>query len=60
METYKNDDIPFTVQIPETVYETFQEYQKRFTPQVSIDALIVESIIEEAKSAVQESGRSWG
>jgi hypothetical protein len=56
MKIHKNNDISLTVQIPERVYETFREYQERFTPHISIDALIVESIIEEVRQAGPGSG----
>lgn len=44
------EDIPFTIQIPEAIYETFLEYQKRFKPHISIDALIAESIMGEVQN----------
>jgi hypothetical protein len=56
MEVHKNDDISLTVQIPERIYETFREYQERFMPHISIEDLILESIIEEVRQAGPGSG----
>jgi hypothetical protein len=56
METNKR--IGFTVRIPVATYNTLLEYKKRFKPHLSLNSLIVESIIEEVKSLEAGSG-AW-
>jgi hypothetical protein len=59
METNKR--IGFTVRIPVATYNTLLEYKKRFKPHLSVNSLIVESIIEEVRSLRSSAtgSRAW-
>jgi regulatory protein YycH of two-component signal transduction system YycFG len=43
--------IGFTVRIPVSTYKTLLEYKNRYKPHLSLNSLIVDSIIKETQSA---------
>jgi hypothetical protein len=43
----ESQTVGFTVRIPEGTYNTLLAYKERFKPHLSLNALIVEAIIEE-------------
>ncbi|MDR2049742.1 MAG: hypothetical protein LBP69_09845 [Treponema sp.] len=47
MEAVEKETVGLTVRIPEATYKVFMAYRERFKPHMSLNALIVESIIEE-------------
>ena len=45
----KTKTLGYTIRIPECTYKTLLTYRAQFRPHMSINALIVEAIIEQVK-----------
>ena len=54
MENIENDIVPFTIRIPSETFNTLTAYKTKHKPYMSLNALIVESIIEQLKRKTPE------
>ena len=54
MKTEEKRDEVFnlSIRIPSEIYETFITYKNRFKPHMSLNAIIVEAIIEQTKQSL--------
>jgi len=49
METKENDNVNLTIRIPGETYGALNDFKARFRPYMSLNALIVEAVIEQIK-----------
>jgi hypothetical protein len=54
--TTDNDFISMTIRIPKNTHQTLVNYKNRFKPHMSLNSLIVESILDEVTA--HESGQA--
>ena len=55
METKENDVVNLTIRIPTETYGTLTDFKAKFRPYMSLNALIVEAIIEQVKRKTPEA-----
>ena len=54
MENKENDIVNMSLRIPESTYQTLLAYKNRFKPHLSLNALVVEAILEQATKKAPE------
>jgi len=58
METKENDNVNLTIRIPAETYGILTAFKAQFRPYMSLNALIVEAIIEQVKRKTPQSSLS--
>ena len=60
MRTNKNNEVSNTIRFPQDTYKTLVEYKAKFKPYMSLNALIVEAVIEQLKLKTPAEKREGG